>query len=612
VRRPSNIPIYRALILLALVGLNLGAAQGTSFAVVTDTHIGSGTAGDDLAAVIASINARRDIAFVVHTGDITEKGRDAEFAEARRLLGRLTVPWFIIPGNHDAHWIGRGLAGYRAAFVEERFFFEKDGRAAVGLSTGEFGHLAPEDLAFLEASLMKVPAGAPLFVFIHFPPASVDNWSQAHDLLRTRRATVICGHGHRTQFLDPSGVPAVMARAAVSRGRDGAWGYAVFHDLPEDLTVEEVTGSTGPQAVGLIDAGSRTASPELAVKGFENRGASVLWRSDLKTTILVAPVVGGDTVVFQTLSGRFEAFDLAGRVIWRYDTGDPAISRPIAWAGALFIASASGRVSKLDLKTGRVLAAAAIWERATSDLAVLERDPAGPALLVGTVGGKLFCLDGASLKPLWVSASVSEMIQSRPLISGSTVIFGAWDARVHALDASDGRELWTWTENDNFYYSPAGCVPATDGKRVFVCSPDGFVSAIELASGRTAWRTKCASWESLSLTPDRRSVLVKSRIDEFTILDAVTGKAVHTIAPAHGVGDLIPCEPLWWQGWAIFGGQNGNIYRIGVEGPAEIVLSLGSAAILSLQSPSDGVFIAADADGRVAAFRLDRPSWRSP
>ena len=602
--RPS---IVRAIVLAALLPLNLGAAQDLPFAVITDTHIGAGTAADDLAAIVASINARREARFVVHTGDITEKGRDAEFAEAKRLLEGLSVPWFIVPGNHDAHWIGRGLAGYRGSFTSDRFFFERDGRAFIGLSTGEFGHLSPEDIAFLAASLEKVPAAAPLFVFTHFPPDSVDNWSLAHSLLRSRPTTVICGHGHRTRFLGPSGIPAVMARAAVSRGPSVPWGYALFRDSIDALAVEEVTGTHDPSPVGLIDAKSRTTSPEMTGMSYESSGASILWRADLKTTLLSAPVATADAVVVQALSGRLTVLDLSGREVWSAEAGESLIGRPVVRGGALFTASVTGRVSKLDLKSGRILASSGIGERATSDLALVDRGPAGFAVLVGSVSGKLSCLEGASLKTLWVSASASDMIQSRSLAAGSTILFGSWDARLHVLNAADGRELWAWTENDNFYYSPAGCVPAADGKCVFVCSPDGFVSAVDLASGKTLWRTKCASWESLSLTPDRKQVLVKSRLDEFWVLDAETGRSVRTITPAHGTGDLIPCEPLWWNGSVIYGGQNGHIYRIGPDGPAEKVLGLGPAAVFSLASPSDGFFIAADADGRVVAFRLDRP-----
>jgi len=395
-----------------------------------------------------------------------------------------------------------------------------------------------------------------------------------------------------------------MARASVSRGAVQPWGYVILRDSASAAAVEEVTGSHDPAPAGLIDAKSRTEAPEMMGRSFDHPGATVLWQADLKSTLLSAPVATPDAVVIQALSGRLTTFDPSGREIWTFDAGELLLSRPAVRDRSLFIASASGRVSKIDLKTGRVLASAGVGARITSDLALIDSGPTGFSVLAGTVSGKLHCLDGSSLEKRWVSAAASDTIQSRPLDAGPAVLFGSWDARLHAVSAADGRELWRWTENDNFYYAPAGCPPASDGKRAFICTPDGFASAVDLSAGKTLWRTKCTSWESLSLTPDKKQVLVKSRIDEFWFLDAETGRHIRTVSPAHGPGDLIPCEPLWRDGAVIYGGQNGKIYRIGPADPAAAILDLGLAAVFSLQSAGDGVFIAASADGRVVAFRI--------
>jgi len=114
-----------SVLFLALLAWSVALPQETRFAVITDTHIGAGGAAAELEAVVARINGLKEIEFVIHTGDITEKGRDSEFAEAKKILDRLHCPYSIIPGNHDSHWIGYGLAGFRKTWGDDKFLFQK-------------------------------------------------------------------------------------------------------------------------------------------------------------------------------------------------------------------------------------------------------------------------------------------------------------------------------------------------------------------------------------------------------------------------------------------------------------------------------------------------------
>src|SRR5437868_9401689 len=80
------------------------------FAFISDTHIGSpnGGAEEDLRRTVADINSMKDIAFVVITGDITELGTDEQVQLAKQILDGLSVPYYIIPGNHDTGWSESG------------------------------------------------------------------------------------------------------------------------------------------------------------------------------------------------------------------------------------------------------------------------------------------------------------------------------------------------------------------------------------------------------------------------------------------------------------------------------------------------------------------------
>jgi len=79
-------------------------------AQISDTHIlapgedepvGAGRA-ENLRRCIADINRLEPGAdAVLHTGDMTQMGRDGEFAFAREILSGLRAPMFVTPGNRD-------------------------------------------------------------------------------------------------------------------------------------------------------------------------------------------------------------------------------------------------------------------------------------------------------------------------------------------------------------------------------------------------------------------------------------------------------------------------------------------------------------------------------
>jgi outer membrane protein assembly factor BamB len=298
-------------------------------------------------------------------------------------------------------------------------------------------------------------------------------------------------------------------------------------------------------------------------------------------------------------------FGAKGKTLWTFDAGESFVSRPAVFDGSIWAVAAGGRVFKLEAKTGRLLKSVDIKEHAQSQLTVFSfPDGQKQGLLLGTVSGKMMCLDTGSLKVLWQNDDASGAIQTRPLIVAGKVIYGSWDGRLRCLDAAYGRWLWTWSENYNFYYSPAGCIPQSDGKNVFVCAPDGYASSVDLDSGKTKWRKKYDGWESIGLSEDRKKILIKSRTDEFNIIGTEYGGLVQKISPAHGGGDIIPGEPVEWRSSIIFGAQNGFLYRIDRSGRMSPLLFLGTAGIQTVLHLKDDLFTASNVDGRIAVFRI--------
>lgn len=162
-------------------------------AQITDTHLAHADATDpvfdarakNLRACIADINSLNPLPdAVIHTGDMTQNGKAAEFSWARKLLAPLNPPLYVIPGNRD------GLDNrdeMERAFANDGYMKSADGfvlysierhpvrlvavdtRAADGSNKGD---LCGDRLAALDATLAAARA-RPTALFMHHPPFDV-------------------------------------------------------------------------------------------------------------------------------------------------------------------------------------------------------------------------------------------------------------------------------------------------------------------------------------------------------------------------------------------------------------------------------------------------------
>jgi Icc protein len=154
-------------------------------AQISDTHI---VPGDDAAdaqdAVAVHLNravdhlmrlpARPDVVLI--TGDCVNGGSMAEYQRFRRLIAPLTMPVYIIPGNHDdrvqlAALFGSQGSAPLAGFVQ--YVVDTWPVRLIALDTnvpgkGE-GFLCDERLAWLEQRLAEAP-DRPTLIFMHHPP----------------------------------------------------------------------------------------------------------------------------------------------------------------------------------------------------------------------------------------------------------------------------------------------------------------------------------------------------------------------------------------------------------------------------------------------------------
>ena len=218
-------------------------------AQITDTHLLAADADDpmfnarteNLRACVADINGLDPKPnAVIHTGDITQHGKAAEFAHARSLLAKLEAPLYVIPGNRDGRermvqsFATDGYILPEFAFVH--YAVETYPVRLVAVDTlsddgSAKGDLCDARLAVLDATLAQVPA-RPTALFMHHPPfdvsAAPDPFAYQHRkavaglvavvLRHPQVVRIFAGHMHRPWTGTVGGVAAsTVPSVAVDR-----------------------------------------------------------------------------------------------------------------------------------------------------------------------------------------------------------------------------------------------------------------------------------------------------------------------------------------------------------------------------------------------------------
>jgi 3',5'-cyclic AMP phosphodiesterase CpdA len=150
--------------------------------------------------------------FLLHTGDITQNSKPAEFDTAAELVKGFRNDAFYVPGEHD--FIDDGEQ-FRARFGKGTagngwYSFNHKGVHFVGLNNcvqvDAMGNIGADQLAWLKSDLAGLSNSAPVVVFAHIPLWMVyEKWGWGtHDgaealalLRRFGSVTVLNGHIHQ-------------------------------------------------------------------------------------------------------------------------------------------------------------------------------------------------------------------------------------------------------------------------------------------------------------------------------------------------------------------------------------------------------------------------------
>jgi Icc protein len=203
------------------------------FAVVSDNH----QYADQLSEIVERVNARTDIAFLAHLGDMTDVGLREEYRATLAALKKLRVPFVTVIGNHDG--ISNGKALYREMFGAYDYTFTYGTAAFICFNSNPLEFAQTPNLAWLAAAANGLPAGIERVVALtHQPLEGVDR------VLKENGVTLaLNGHHHRWTLSRDGELLSVGMDDVIS----GRW--QVVHLLAGGAVELEACSSTGCERV---------------------------------------------------------------------------------------------------------------------------------------------------------------------------------------------------------------------------------------------------------------------------------------------------------------------------------------------------------------------------
>ena len=618
---------------IVLVAWSLQAAN-FRFALLTDIHISRSNPSplEDLKRSIDEINAQKDIDFVLVSGDITEAGDRYCMELAKAEFDRLHVYCFVTSGNHETTWSESGCTDFDKVFGSSRFSFTYQDISFLGFNTGPVlkmadGHVAPQDIAWMQEKLDLMPEGRQVIAVTHYPlqEGDVDNWYDATDLLRKYNTQcIIGGHYHRNLLYNCDGIPDVLCRSNL-RAKDSINGYTIIAIDPDSIRFfEKVIGQPEVQWLSLPMGQKNYGAPDPAIRpsyevNNEYPKVHAIWKKPIGAGIYSAPARHDDRVFVGDDYGVMHCLSFSnGEDRWTFQTGSRINCTPAIHEGRVIFGSTDGTIYCLEEMSGKRL-----WTfptgQAVMGCPVIANVRDKKAVLIGGGDGCFRAIDIRTGREIWKFDQLKGYCVSRPCIYNNKVYFGAWDCHFYALNIQDGSLAWKWSNGKSSdKLSPAAVWPVASNGKIFIVAPDRVFTCLDAETGEVIYRTsQHVVRENIGMSEDGNTVFSRCMWDSVQAMDARTNEPVTLWKINAGYGyDHDPSMMLCKEGVIIFGTKNGLMYGIagrdmrwhGKKAPAGTILwkhKIGNCVVNTICPVNARECLITSSDGNVIRLKAD-------
>lgn len=549
--------------LLVMACVSLAAmAQDFSFAYLSDIHISVGGGSvDDAKKCVADINKQKGLSFAIFAGDITEFGSDDEIKLAKEIFDELTIPYYIVAGNHDAKWSESGCNTFLEVFGYEMFDFEKDGIRFIGCNSGPNMRMAPaliprETIVWLDSLSNVIDPAQPLVFINHYPmDTSVLNYTQVLDCLKNMNTQLIMnGHWHNDRAMVYEGIPGMIGRSTQKAGRRGP-GYNIvkvhgsvitFQERVADPQITDKPWFTLRMSEGKpFKSNIEYPRPDFSMND-QYPNVKQVWRRADNTDIGAGAVQSGKYVAYANTAGYVYVLDAAtGNEIWKYKTGGKIFSTPAVYgagdAASVIIGSCDSYIYSFNIKSGKVN-----WKFKCNKSVLGSPTIYGGKVYIGASDNTFRALNAKNGKLVWKYEGIKGIIEAKPFVDKDQVVIGDWANTLYSLNPANGKLQWTWNKPGSRMLSPAAVWPIKANGNIIFATPERVTYGLNAKTGKQLWRVK-GGRESVGLSPDGQHYYVKTMKDS---VFAFTTQMV-AVAPQMAPTQIGPMKK--WETNAEFG-----------------------------------------------------------
>lgn len=519
------------------------------FAVMSDVHISVGTPAEKgTLDCVEDINKDPEIQFVLITGDIANFGSDDEITSAKNIFDHLKMPWFIVPGNHDATWSESGTNSFTRIFGYERFEFEAGGIKFLGTPCGPNIRMAPalvprESMLWLEDQIEKMPESQPLFFVNHYPlDTSLLKYDNVLELLKRKNIQMVfSGHWHVDKAMEYEGIPGVIIRSTLATAK-GDKGYVIAELKGSLITFQDkIVGKKEPGKVWYtVRLSQGKAYPDNIVyehpkNDFNARFPQVkeVWRYENNADIgsaaaiwrkkgLVFPGVGfnalpsvsggvqeGDIVIFADEAGMIYGLDaVSGTKKWEFKTEGKIFSTPAVSGDYVVVGSSDNNIYCLNPENGKLR-----WKFPCAKSVLGSANIFKETVYIGASDGVFRAINLKTGKLVWEYDKMKSFVVSRPYVDKDQVVLGDWGNCLYSFSPKNGKVQWIWkTPKSVRNYSPAQVWPVKSKGKIFIVTPDRISYAIDAVSGKTV-SSVYGGREAIGLSPSGGEYYIKCMKD---------------------------------------------------------------------------------------------------